>query len=645
MKSSTFIRYLPEEKPLLTACEATPTRMKTIRISFPVLPQLCLLLSSLVPALLLSGCMGNQKAVGPYAGRTQPQSSGISQQAAQPVQPTGPASAGQASYARDILMPALSRINGRITAYEQKVKSWQDLSSSMDFLNLSSDKMNQLSACRLQATGLLADYNRLHDQLLNDQSMDSSRWLVSRSLPAVEKKDIAHLEGDCTRLLFGSGFSSAAGSTVAGIESLEASMATALAAGDYGRVISDYQSLSLGPGEQPGFPASYSYGVALMKSGREQEARRAFNNLLASIREQDHGQLELKLLQLLGDLDFGLRDYSGARSRYEEIERVYGTLGGRTDRARQQLAALDSANMYSEEVGAYAALLLSYLAYDPQRDGFTVVQQAQAFQQRYPVSVVGSSVVELAGKADEDAEKWFVGLLDRVDRLSAEQKNQEALLLIERVPRDILPLDKQAILKLKKDALIVSFSSSPAETDIIQEEILQTTGPAVPVVVPEPGQTVEPGNTPDGHVPVTALQQTWDQGMANMQAKEYDKAIELFTGLLNTSDGTKAGLQIEEASRLAAQDDRKKAAELFVRANRATDPESRKELLLSSRVLLENILQKYPQSGLEEKVRRNLSRIDQELATVEQTLDRVSVNGEIRAQGIQDEPMKNMGER
>ena len=586
--------------------------------------------------------MGGKKAIGPYAGGTQTPPAGVPQQAGQPVQATGPASANQATYARDVLMPALARINGRIKAYEKKVQSWQDLNSRMVFSSQSPEQMNQLSACRLQATGLLADYNRLHDQLLNDQSIDSSRWLVSRTLPPVEKRDIAYLEGDCTQLLLGSGVSSAAASRVAETGPFEAGMAAALTAGDYDRVISDYQSMSFAPGEQPGFQASYSYGVALMKSGREQEAHQAFNSLLARIHEQDQGQLEFKLLQLLGDLEFGLRNYSGARGRYEEIERVYGEQGGQTDWARQQLAALDSADMYAEEIGTYAALLLSYLAYDPQRDGFTVVQQAQAFQQRYPVSVIRANVIELTGKADEDAEKWFAGLLERVDMLSAEQKNQEALLLIERVPSDILPLDKQAILKLKKEALAVSSPVDSAETDTIQEEILQTTGSTEFVVTPEPGQTVEPDNTADGHVSVTALQQTWDLGIANMQAKEYDKAIEIFTGLLNTSYGTRAGLQIEEASRLAARDDRKKAAELFVRANSATDSGTRRELLLSSRVLLEDILRKYPQAGLEEKVRRNLSRIDQELATIEQTFAPVPVNGEIQAQGIHNESTNNM---
>jgi hypothetical protein len=121
-------------------------------------------------------------------------------------------------------------------------------------------------------------------------------------------------------------------------------------------------------------------------------------------------------------------------------------------------------------------------------------------------------------------------------------------------------------------------------------------------------------------LPISALQENWDQAVADAQAKKYDESIALFSGLLNTSYGAEARKQIEDISRIAAQENRKQAAELFVRSNRATTPEAQKKLLLSSRSLLEDILRKYPQSGLSDKVRRNLSRIDQELAGMEETV-------------------------
>jgi tetratricopeptide (TPR) repeat protein len=593
-----------------------PIQMKNMFLSSTGLQRFCLLLFALVPALLLSGCIGGKETVGPY--RDSSSVTAPAQQAAQPTSSTGAAS--DQAYARDVLLPALSRINDRISAYEQKSQSWQGVSNRMYSLNLAPGQLEQLSICRQQVTDLLADYKLIHDQLLRDQPMDVSRRLLNRSLPKTHKKDIAYIEGDCPRLLTGSGYSPAVGSMAVGMQSLESSMAEALARGDYGQVVSSFQSMSLPPGQQPDYGVSFNYGVALMKSGREQEAHRIFVELLNRLRRQDQTQMEPKVLKLLGDLEFGLGDYRSARSRYEELEQLYGASGGYDGWARQQLKALDAATSQAEEIRVYAALLLASLTYNPQRDGFTVVQQAHAFQQSFPVSVASTSVTDLARKSDKEAEQWFAGVLEQVDRLSDQQNNQEALLLIERIPAGILPLDKQAILKLKKDSLTAAATGSIESSDTIQEEILEISDLSVLEVSSDGGQVVGSDTVSVEHVQVTALQETWNQGMTDMQAKEYDRAIMIFSGLLNTSYGTKARIQVEEASRLAAQDDRKKAAELFVRANRTTDPEARKQLLLSSRALLEDILRKYPQSGLGDKVRRNLNRIDQELDTIREQM-------------------------
>jgi len=74
---------------------------------------------------------------------------------------------------------------------------------------------------------------------------------------------------------------------------------------------------------------------------------------------------------------------------------------------------------------------------------------------------------------------------------------------------------------------------------------------------------------------------------------------------------------LQEASRLAAQDLRQKAAELFIRASNNRDPEEKRKLLLGARDLLQSILVKYPQSGLTDNVQRNLGRVEGELRAVD----------------------------
>ena len=114
-----------------------------------------------------------------------------------------------------------------------------------------------------------------------------------------------------------------------------------------------------------------------------------------------------------------------------------------------------------------------------------------------------------------------------------------------------------------------------------------------------------------------ALQEEYDKGAAHLQAKEYDKAIERLNRLQRTSYEAKARPLIEEAAKFGAQDARQKAAELFVRASSSRDSEEKRKLLLASRDLLQGILVKYPQSGLTDKVQRNLTRIEAELKAVD----------------------------
>jgi hypothetical protein len=77
---------------------------------------------------------------------------------------------------------------------------------------------------------------------------------------------------------------------------------------------------------------------------------------------------------------------------------------------------------------------------------------------------------------------------------------------------------------------------------------------------------------------------------------------------------------MEETTRLAASEKRREAAELFVRAGNTDDIDQRIDLLFQSRELLQEILVKYPQSDLTEKVQNNLARIDEELRSIDPSL-------------------------
>jgi tetratricopeptide (TPR) repeat protein len=550
-------------------------------------------------ALLISGCVNNQKTIGPYSGTNVPP--------VPPVVRPAVSQAEQADHARNVLMPALASISGRIANYEQKLQEWQELQSRQASLNLSPDQAMQVTTCSNKASDIHAAYQRLHSSLLSEETITGSRQLITGALQTLEQKDINYLEGNCPGLT-ASFTTTLPGSNVVmdPVQTVDLSLKAALENGDYGAVIRSYEGMSLSPGQYPDNGTTYAYGLALLKNGREQEGQQVFEKLLERIRLQGQGNWELTLLQQLADLDFGLREFPAARSRYEELNTSYAAAGSMVEWAGQQLTAIDAAALKHDEMRDYAALLLSYLTYNPQRDGFTVVQQAQAFFVRYPVSTVSSIVSELTAKASQDAEQWFSSLMNRADQLNADQNGGLALQLLEQVPPDILPRDKQDLLRQKKESISITVNNANSVAGKMLPQQNQ----------PEINDTIL--SEPIPPVPVTALQETWNQGIVHLKAKEYDQAIGIFSGLKNTSYGSRAHLKIAEASQLAAREDRTRAAELFQRANSATDPAARKQLLLSSRSLLMGILQKYPQAGIEDKVRRNLSRLNQELAVIEQ---------------------------
>ena len=157
---------------------------------------------------------------------------------------------------------------------------------------------------------------------------------------------------------------------------------------------------------------------------------------------------------------------------------------------------------------------------------------------------------------------------------------------------------------------------SPASTETTRPTVATGTE-----IAPTDGQTAAPAAAAvDAGPSEQELQARFDQGMAALTAKEYDKAIETFNGLLATPFADRARTRIDEAAGLAAQEDRRKAADLFVRANSTGDPEAKKNLLLSSRKLLQDILVKYPQSVLADKVQRNLSGVERALKAIDPSL-------------------------
>ncbi len=549
-----------------------------------------------VSLLLLSGCVAEKTMVPPYQGRAQREAAMGSLHKPLPVPPHAVIDAavkesenpGPSVDDADLLLPVLTRINDRIFSYEQKLAVIKNLEGSLAALSGEQKKLDKLAGCRQQIEDILDGYNGLHQQFLQTESIPATALFSGNNLLDLEKRDFDFLEGDCGRLLAQDHPERAlVPLNKEVITKKEQAISSAYAAGEYKQTIDLYKDLSSTINTQLPYDLTFAYGRALMKTGRETEARKVFTQLLSRIRRHDQAQWEFTLMQLIGDLDFALGSYAPAKKQYSDIVDAYQGLAEKNEWAKQQLAALNVADQQSREVKAYADLLRSFLAYNPERDGYTVVKKARDYLKTYPYSLVASSADQLVTINRKQADAWYKKMLQQVDSLAAEKRYQDALLVIERVPRLILPIDKQQELATRARKLRTMEAINRETTVLAQEQ---------------------------------QAQENWNTGMTALGAREYDKAIEAFTKVLGSSYDDRARKKIDEAANLAAREDRRRAAELFVRSGRTHDLWSRKKLLLASRQLLQDILIKYPQADIIDKVKRNLQRIDEEIAGIDPNL-------------------------
>lgn len=506
---------------------------------------------------------------------------------------------GSAESRRDLLTPTLNSITSRIHAYEQKLEEWRAVERKSAASPLPLEKSEKMFECTQQLEDILAGYRSLHSRLLQETRLDAAQLLAGDSLLQLNQQDVEYLEGGCGRLfaeLKTMPASQPAKTTVAADPQIK----EAFDNGEYDRVITLYTQLPLGPGQFPAHETAFQYGQALVKNHQESSALTVFDSLLQRIRQQGQDNLDLQVLRVMADLQFGLGAYDQARSRYEELARL-STERGRVDEAAlQQLAALQPGSLRAEELRDYSILLKNYRAYTPKRDGYAIAEQADVFLRTYPESRMLASVEEMRKGSREQADAWLNRGIQRIESMASERKAQEGQTGAVQTGQEITA-----------GATPASSPATPGEQP-----------PGQVQSVPQP-----PAAAPISEAEQKVLQEDYDKGMALLAAKEYDKAIEQLAKLMTTSFADKARVQIDEAAKLAAQQDRQKAADLFVRANSMRDPEGKKKLLLSSRQLLQDILVKYPQSGLADKVQKNLSNVERELKAVEASSNRASEAG------------------
>ncbi len=492
---------------------------------------------------------------------------------------------------KDIVPSSMAYVNDRIFEYGRKLDRWKELDRQSANMNLKEDEAVRMVGCFRSLQDVLNGYSDLRTKLLQAGSDEDATRIYNEDIFEIQKNDIAFQENYCGHLLANSGNKNAGliqreGGT--DLTSLESQIDRYAANKEYEEVIQVWLKI---PESQLGrvhLGTKILYGNALMYLHQEDKAAKIYQQVIDQMSDSDQRANDLiSLRKVLADLYTASGNYRLATSQYKRISEDYLKIGQLEEWSKLQLSLLDRAKDSSPELKAFSDMLRNYLGYIPERDGYKVAWQAEKFQTSYPYSLVTSNVDVIKDSVTKAADKWFNGFIDQVDKLASEKRFDEALKLLETMPTDIIDNEKQLKLKAKNQELLMA-------------------------------EAVE--NEANKMARMQDMQNQWNNGMLLANSNRYEEAVAVFNKLRGTDYSQKAEAKIKELSLEAAKEDRRKAADLFIRFTKTTDQESRKKLLVESRKLLKNILVKYPDVEIASKVRGNIERVEQEMNAIDPNL-------------------------
>ena len=501
--------------------------------------------------------------------------------------------AGVAAPDSERFMPSVEYVTNRIFEYNKKLDRWKIRDSQIAVLQIPAAESEKMVGCFQDLQKVLGGYNRLHDILVQQASLPAGAPISAKEIYELQQSDIAFVDGFCGQAVAADQPKDAPwmkSEDSASLSPVEAVIAQHAANGKFEELVQVWKQM---PGEMAvrmQLNAKILYGSALMSLQREDEATQVFRQIVEQMTIPGVQASNLiALRKTLADLYVASGKYEDAEAQYIKISKEYKDMAAIEEWAILQRSILERSEQGGPELKEYSDMLRKYLGFDPARDGYKVVWQADKFLQTYPYSPVASNVDLIRTAVRERADTWSKKALTEADDLGAQNRYQDALGKLETVPSTIV---------------------SPE----VQREITQKSGDLILAEKLE-SETVNLTKTQE-------LDRQWNEGLRLMEGAQYDKAIEIFTPMLETEYAGQADKKIAEASLQAAEAERRNAADIFIRFTKATDVESKKKLLIESRRRLQDILVKYPEVEIADKVMGNIKRVEKEMMAIDPALVR-----------------------
>jgi len=472
-------------------------------------------------------------------------------------------------------------VQQRLNEYQIKLDEWLEISEIDQDGKLAEELSTRGIKCVQLLERILTGYSLLLERMQQSQTVTADK-IATIDPKKMQQLDIAFLESRCGEILT---MDTPAQQMPTVGEELQYSFDEAqeiiishVNNENYPEALFGYSSLSLDyPEQRPSIFTQLNYGLALQYTGQVEAAAKHFNEMLTS------GDLSVEPLSLqleIADLLLASGNVAAAESYYEGFMLAQKSIEAEKSWATEQLAFLRSVDPESEDMIAYTKLLREFQIYDYRVHSVALNEKINTFATEHTGSPVAVGALRLKTFTIEQLNSWFGRQLIKIDSLVAENKFTEAIDILKNMTRYYLPADLQTIVQ-------------KTYYEVAQTELQETEN--------------------QRRIQEMELTEQWDAAVLLMDSQRFDEAIVSFGALMGTEYEEKANIKIVEAANLAAGQMRKEAASLFIRAGQTPDFEKKRGLLLDSHRMLNEILIRFPQTDLLDKVQQNIVILEEQI--------------------------------
>ena len=496
---------------------------------------------------------------------------------------------GDVNREQDADESSIAYVSERVVEYQSKLERWKELDSQSVGVDISQEDTEKLVGCFQDVQLILSTYRNMEQNLLHPPLTGPS--VTQYELMAAKKSDVLFLESDCGKMLAAKPEKPTCWEQReddAGFARMESLIAQFSSDQEYDKVIQAWLQIPQENLSKVNIETKMYYADALMFQDQDDIAAQTYHEIIKQLDLADEQPANLLTARRkLGDLYSANGQVRGAKEQYQMLSGDYKDLGEIDTWAQMQIEAIDSGIAGSIEYSDYSNILRSHLGFIASRDGYKTVNLSDHFLVKYPSSSLRSSVEMIRNESAGQADIWYAQLEAEIESLVAGKNYQGAIDLINEIPQGALTGAKLTELENIGRELAVN-NAIELETQRMAES--------------------------------QKLQSQWNNAVMLANAERYDEAIEVLSQMADSEYGPRAEMKIAELSVVAAQVDRRKAADLFIRYTRTSDVEQQKELLIESRSLLKGILEKYPDSDVIDKVHSNIKRVEQEMNAIDPEL-------------------------